>query len=349
MEKQTMLTAQIPRIAAFMILLCSVVISATKFEDTTFGCLYYLPDNWKSYDLSDSEKVFSDTTGVYNSLIYCDRYTINPTDFPVTGDWTRTNFLAVKLSVDYSTDYVGTVLYYDSSSASTQQSLWAPELFTYDYSDTLDLAWGEYSRFTESGAKGFELLAIGDTADISNYLQMYSEIMQNIVLPSISGLSANALIENVDISSAMGLLTPVFFPGHQHYASEIDSSIQSITISATLSDLRSSLTCNGISLASGATSVSIPIAKGATVTVPLAVTAPDGTKKSYTFSITRSLNNVAVLPQKAIVPVRPKTVSTGFWYLANGKKVFAPNLSYWKLLPPGVYIDPVTKTRVLHH
>jgi hypothetical protein len=144
----------------------------------------YLPDDWVLEEASDSQHYFFDTTGAFASWLSIVRYDRSAADFPAPEDWTRAYFIAYKLVAQYSVDPWGAVLYYDSSATSTQGALWAPEAYAMFFAlDTAVGGWSEYTRFTASGAYGYELYALGDTADMLTNLATYAAILQGIDLP----------------------------------------------------------------------------------------------------------------------------------------------------------------------
>ena len=159
----------------------------TTVTGTALGISVYLPDNWTAVQEGDTCMTFSDTTFMYRSQITCKKQVIASADYPLATSWTRSHFIAYLLVVQYSYDPFGAVLYFDSSSASTQGSLWAPEAFTEFYTlDTVLGAWNEYMRYTETGSCGYEIYAIGDTADMKQNIGMYMAIIRMIQLGNLA-------------------------------------------------------------------------------------------------------------------------------------------------------------------
>ncbi|MBN1306317.1 MAG: hypothetical protein JXA18_00265 [Chitinispirillaceae bacterium] len=171
----------------------SLATADTTITSTALGISAYLPDNWIAVPAGDTCVTFSDTTFTYCSQITCKKHTINTDDYPSATSWTRAHFIAYLLVVQYSYDPFGAVLYFDSSAACTQDSLWAPEAFTEFYTiDTALGAWNEYMRYTESGACGYEIYAIGDTADMKQNIGMYMAIIRMIRINDKAALLINA-------------------------------------------------------------------------------------------------------------------------------------------------------------
>ena len=173
------------KITNFIIgVLASTLLFANSIADTTItnsaiGISAYLPDNWTASQASDTGIFFSDTTFTYRSQIVIKKYPINQADYPSATDWTRAHFIGYLLVVQYSFDPFGAVLYFDSSATCKQDSLWAPEAFSEFYTiDTVLGAWDEYIRFTESGSNGYEIYAIGDTADMKQNIGLYMAIIR---------------------------------------------------------------------------------------------------------------------------------------------------------------------------
>ena len=174
-------------------LLCAGALTADQsYTDNSLEYTIFLPDNWEKNAVSnDTNHVFWDSSGNYPGTIGIVRHT-RTTDYPTADDWTRAHFIAYKIFVDNSFDTteqiwydpMGVVFYWDSSQASTQDGLWAPELYSQFYStDTALSAWSEYIRFTAFGPFGYELYALSDTADMSANIGYYAALIHSIQLP----------------------------------------------------------------------------------------------------------------------------------------------------------------------
>ena len=85
--------------------------------------------------------------------------------------------------------------------------------------------------------------------------------------------------------SAGGLNEP-FDAGTLNYTVTAPSTTADTTVTATVADSTATLTINGLSATSGVPSVSIPLAPGATTSIPIVVTAENETPKTYTVNIT---------------------------------------------------------------
>jgi hypothetical protein len=143
----------------------------------------YLPDNWIREAESDSQHFFIDTTYFYPGELSLKRFTIDTSMFKAPTEWTQAYFIAYKLSVEYSVDPAGAVLYSNGDTSVKQGSLAAAEAYSVFFSsDTAIGSWAEYVRFTACGKHGYELYAIGDTADMSRNIGFYAALLQGIVL-----------------------------------------------------------------------------------------------------------------------------------------------------------------------
>ena len=85
-----------------------------------------------------------------------------------------------------------------------------------------------------------------------------------------------------------GTLSPVFSSAVTSYTDSVNNSVSTIQIRPTVVDNNATITVNGIGVASGALSQSIPLAVGNT-TITTVVTAQDSTtKKTYTLVVNRA-------------------------------------------------------------
>jgi gliding motility-associated-like protein len=98
--------------------------------------------------------------------------------------------------------------------------------------------------------------------------------------------AANADLAALVLSS--GTLSPIFAPSTTSYTASVGNAITSITLTPTVSDPTSTVRVNGITVASGSASATIPLAVGSN-TITTVVTAQDGTTtKTYTVTVTRA-------------------------------------------------------------
>ena len=105
--------------------------------------------------------------------------------------------------------------------------------------------------------------------------------------------SSNALLAS--LSTSVGGLSPVFSSGTFSYTVFVPSSTTTATVTPAVMDTTAAIKVQGVTLASGAASASIPLAIGSNV-VSVDVTAQDGTTtQPYTVDIYRYLNSDATL------------------------------------------------------
>ena len=168
----------------FFILVCATAVCAdTTLVDSQLDYRMYLPNNWVREVNSDTQHFFIDTTSFYPALLSLRRCIIDTAMYKTVADWTQAHFLAYKLSVQYSVDPSGVVLYSNGDSTVKQGSLQAAEAYSIFFSsDTSVGSWSEYIRFTACGKYGYELYAISDTADMSKNIGVYAAMLQGIVL-----------------------------------------------------------------------------------------------------------------------------------------------------------------------
>ena len=85
-----------------------------------------------------------------------------------------------------------------------------------------------------------------------------------------------------------GMMSPFFTPAITSYTDAVNNTNATIRISPVVQDPLATLTVNGVAVASGSLSQSIPLAVGSN-TITTVVTAPDGvTTKTFTLTVTRA-------------------------------------------------------------
>jgi hypothetical protein len=168
----------------FFILVCAAALFAdTTLVDNTCNYRMYLPDNWVREVKNDTQHFFIDTTYFYPAQLSFKCYTMDTVIYKTAAEWTQAYFLAYKLSVQYSVDPSGVVLYSNGDTSVKQGSLQAAEAYSIFFSSDTSLgSWAEYIRFTACGKYGYELYAISDTADMSKNIGVYAAMLQGIVL-----------------------------------------------------------------------------------------------------------------------------------------------------------------------
>ena len=141
-----------------------------------------LPDHWVREIADSTEHEFIDTSATYQSMIALKRYDINAdTLFSYQQEWTRANFIAYILSIQ--SDPLSALIYYDTVNAWQNDTLWATDAFSHFFSyDTTIGDYAEYVRYTECGHYGYEIYAIGATADMDSNVNFYKGIIDSITL-----------------------------------------------------------------------------------------------------------------------------------------------------------------------
>ncbi|MBN8458578.1 MAG: cadherin-like beta sandwich domain-containing protein [Verrucomicrobia bacterium] len=95
------------------------------------------------------------------------------------------------------------------------------------------------------------------------------------------------------LSLDTGTLSPAFAFGTSTYTASVPHATNSLSISPTATDSKSSIKVNGATVTSGSASQSIPLA-GDDCTVTVQVTAEDGTTKTYTVGVVWQSNDSAL-------------------------------------------------------
>ena len=96
--------------------------------------------------------------------------------------------------------------------------------------------------------------------------------------------SSNADLNQLAISP--GALQPGFSPAVTNYTTDVGNTVQSVTVTPTVADAKSIITVKGTPVTSGS-AISIPVNVGSN-SIPVVVTAENGTNKVYTVTVTRA-------------------------------------------------------------
>ena len=142
---------------------------------------------------------------------------------------------------------------------------------------------------SSSGAIGLEvglnLMSVVVTAEAGN-TKTYSLAVTRLAISNNADLSALVLSD--------GVLSPVFNATTTAYTTTVASTTDSITVTPYTFDAHSTVTVNGTTVASGATSSAIALSGGENA-ISVVVTAEDGsTSKTYTVTVTREISTYKV-------------------------------------------------------
>ncbi|WP_010408787.1 cadherin-like beta sandwich domain-containing protein, partial [Citromicrobium sp. JLT1363] len=110
-------------------------------------------------------------------------------------------------------------------------------------------------------------------------------------------LSNDAQLSALSVSE--GALSPAFDPAQSSYTVAVGNNVDTIALTPTASDADATITVAGNAVASGSISAPITLAVG-TTSIEVMVTAADGTRQSYTVSVTRALSSDATLSALAV-------------------------------------------------
>ena len=146
-------------------------------------------------------------------------------------------------------------------------------------------------------AVGTNMINVVVTAQDGTTVQTYSIAVDR----ASPALSNNAALSNLAISA--GTLTPSFVPTTLAYTDAVSNATASITVTPTAADANATIKVNNVAVASGTSSVGIPLALGPN-TITVLVTAQDGTTvQTYTVTVNRAspaLSNDASLSNLTI-------------------------------------------------
>ena len=125
-----------------------------------------------------------------------------------------------------------------------------------------------------------------------------------------AGLTGNNSLQNLTLSG--GRLTPAFNPNTLTYSADVDDSVSSVMVSATKADPNAVMSGSVTAPAGTATGqATIPLdGPGTSRVVSIAVTAPNGSSKTYTIVVVRGAT--ASNSNLSALTVSPGTLAPGF-------------------------------------
>ena len=139
---------------------------------------------------------------------------------------------------------------------------------------------------------------------VSSYT--FDNVTSNHTISALFGriLSNDADLEDLVVSP--GLLDPSFNKDIETYNVNVSHDTTELTVTATLSDTKASMTINEEVVESGTGKTITLNAAGQSTTITIEVTAEDGTKKTYTITVNR-----APVPGDGTLIIKSETVASG--------------------------------------
>lgn len=184
-------------------------VSAGVVADANLGYSITLPSNWSQLKSKPAQHYFRDSTRAYKSQISIVKYDIDKASYPTPESWIQAQFIAYMLSVETSTYPFGAVAFFDSTAAAALGTHWAPEAFSVLYPADGDPTYCEFIRYCAVGDVGYEIYAIGDSTDMTKYVDFYAGIIASLTFtPPILSISPMRPEGGLSIRSESG--APVF-------------------------------------------------------------------------------------------------------------------------------------------
>ncbi|OOQ57997.1 cadherin-like beta sandwich domain-containing protein [Mucilaginibacter pedocola] len=144
-----------------------------------------------------------------------------------------------------------------------------------------------------SGAASANIPLVVGTNTITTTVTAQDGSLKTYTVAVTRATSTDASLSAVTISA--GTLSPAFAPGTTAYTATVPNATTGITITPSSTDANAVITVNGVTVASGASSATLPLVVGSN-NVTVQVTAADGvTVNTYTFAITRAASSVSSL------------------------------------------------------
>ncbi|WP_241158570.1 S-layer homology domain-containing protein [Cohnella candidum] len=145
------------------------------------------------------------------------------------------------------------------------------------------------------GAHGSEILA----GDADNGKEGWRLLEDNGTLFSFTRSAAPALSSDATLSGlsvSEGNLTPAFSSGRKSYSVTVSESVYAVAVTPTVASGKATVTVDGKTVESGA-AVDVSLKTDSSVTsIPITVTAEDGTTNEYSITVTRSATDTGSDP-----------------------------------------------------
>jgi hypothetical protein len=149
-------------------------------SDSNLGYAITLPASWVQLKTKPNQHYFRDGSKLYGSQISILKYEIDKATYPTPENWSQAQFIAYKLSVETSAFPFGAVEFYDTSSTAKLGAYWSPEAFSILYPADGDPTYCEFIRYCAVGNVGYEIYAIGDSADMMKNVDIYAGIIATL-------------------------------------------------------------------------------------------------------------------------------------------------------------------------
>lgn len=174
---------------AALLLVLACRLQAALVSDAQLGYAITLPAGWFQVKTREEQHHFKDPSGQYPSRISILRSAIPKADYPTPHSWTQAQFIGYKIAVETSAFPFGSIAYYDSSASRKLGADWAPEAFSIMFPGDGQRTYCEFIRFCAQGDFGYEIYALGDSADMMNRVDYYAGIIATVVLNAPAGIA----------------------------------------------------------------------------------------------------------------------------------------------------------------
>lgn len=154
--------------------------AGTRFT-SPLGYSIELPAGWLIENDTTNKDLIYDTSQTRPSYLAVVAHPWTDAEFASCSSWTSSHFTSYLITARYGVDPWGGVRIFDSTA--TQDGRWAPYIYAQFFaSDTGTVTWAEYVVYTSTKYTGYEMYAIGDTADMDANLALYGGILQTVQL-----------------------------------------------------------------------------------------------------------------------------------------------------------------------
>jgi gliding motility-associated-like protein len=153
-------------------------------------------------------------------------------------------------------------------------------------------------------------LSVGPNTITTTVTAQDGVTVDSYVITITRSAATNASLSAIKLSPAT-TLTPVAGPDYADYTASVGNTTSSIQVIPTTAVTTSTVTVNGVAVASGTASAAITLNAGLN-TITVVVTAQDGkTTRSYGITVTRAVSTNALLSSLTLSPATTLTTVTG--------------------------------------